>query len=254
MTGRMKTLTERSAPLLVTGPPPYLAYDGRKIPIEISRPARSARIKVRIDPRRGIVLLLPKRASLKAGLSFLKQEIDWIASNINKLPSAVPFRDGAMLPVLGRPHRITHVPEQRGFVWAEDGHIYVAGGAEHLPRRVKDWSRKMAKTEISVWAADYAGKIDVRYSGITLRDQISRWGSCSSTGNLNFSWRLLLMPEEVMSYIVAHEVAHLRHMNHSSDFWQVVDELHSAVAPAKKWLKTNGADLHKYGVEKAEGV
>lgn len=239
---------------LVAGSPPHLVYDGRKISIEVKRSPRAARIKLRIDPRRGVVLLLPKRASLAAGMTFLRQEIDWVASNINRIPETVPFRDGVMLPLLGRPHRITHAPDQRGFVWAEGGHIYVAGGEEHLPRRMKDWTRKMAKTEISVWAADYAEKIDVSYSGITLRDQVSRWGSCSSTGRLNFSWRLLLMPEEVMTYIVAHEVAHLRHMNHSAAFWALVDEIHPRVDQAKKWLKRHGADLHKYGVERVEGV
>ena len=250
----MKTLAEGDTLKLVAGPPPYLAHRGRKISIDIRRSPRAARIKLRIDPRRGVVLMLPKRASLTAGLTFLRQEIDWITSNINKLPETIPFRDGAMMPLLGRPHRITHVPDQRGLVWAEDGHIYVAGREEHLPRRVKDWTRKMAKTEIGVWAADYAQKIDVRYSGITLRDQVSRWGSCSSTGRLNFSWRLLLMPEEVMSYIVAHEVAHLRHMNHSSAFWNLVAEMHPSVESAKKWLKINGADLHKYGIEQTERV
>lgn len=250
----MKMSAERGSLALVTGASPHFVSDGRKIPIAVKRSPRAARIKLRIDPRQGVVLLLPKRASLTAGLAFLRQEIDWIASNINKIPECIPFRAGAMLPLLGRPHRITHVPEQRGFVWAEDGHIYVAGREEHLPRRVKDWTRRTAKAEISVWAAEYAEKIDVSYSGITLRDQVSRWGSCSSTGRLNFSWRLLLMPEDVMRYIIAHEVAHLRHMNHSSAFWALVDEMHPAVAAAKSWLKRNGADLHKYGVERAETV
>ena len=234
---------------LVTGASPHLVFEGRTIPIEVKRSPRAARIKLRIDPRRGVVLQLPKRAALTAGYAFLRQEIDWVASNIKKIPETVPFRDGVMLPLLGRPHRITHVPDARGFVWAEDQHIYVAGGAEHLPRRVRDWTRKMAKSEISVWAADYAEEIDVRFSGISLRDQITRWGSCSSTGRLNFSWRLILMPEEVMRYIVAHEVAHLRHMNHSAAFWSLVGEMHSGVEAAKKWLKSNGAELHKYGVE-----
>ncbi|MFC4271690.1 DUF45 domain-containing protein [Sneathiella chungangensis] len=250
----MKTLSNGGAPLLVAGPQPHIDFGGRKIPIEIKRSPRAVRIRVRIDPRRGIVLLLPKRASVGAGLAFLDKEIDWIASNIKRLPESVPFRDGAMLPLLGEPHRITHAPDRRGYVWAEAGHIYVTGREEHLPRRLRDWTRKRAKAEIGPLAEGYAAEIGKSYSGITLRDQVSRWGSCSSTGRLNFSWRLLLMPAEVMSYIVAHEVAHLRHMNHSPAFWQVVDELHPGVAAAKKWLKKHGADLHKYGVEPAERV
>lgn len=168
------------------------------------------------------------------------------------MPEAVPFADGALLPLFGVPHRITHVPDRRGFVWVEDQQIYVAGGAEHLPRRVRDWTRRAAKAEISRRAEIHAARIGKTYKGIALRDPVSRWGSCSSTGQLNFSWRLLLMPERVMDYVVAHEVAHLRHMNHSPAFWKLVEDLHPGVAEARAWLKRNGADLHKYGAEATE--
>ncbi len=247
--GRTPTLTEMPAPRLVGGPRPHLLVAGRTHLLEIRRSARSARLRLRIDPKRGIVLNLPPRVSLKAGLAFVERELDWIVAHLDRLPAPVPFRDGAVLPLLGVPHRITHAPDRRGFVWREADQILVAGGAKHLPRRVRDWTRKVAKEEISRRAEKYAARIGTSYSGITLRDPASRWGSCSSTGRLNFSWRLLLMPEEVMDYIVAHEVAHLRHMDHSPAFWALVDEMHPGVPAARKWLRINGADLHKYGVE-----
>mgnify|MGYP003108926852 CR=1 FL=1 len=250
----MKTVTDATEAVLVSGPRPHLLFGGRKYPLEVKHSTRAARIRLRIDPKRGIVLHLPPRVSVVAGLSFIEKEIDWVVANLDRLPEAVPFCDGALLPIMGTPHRITHAPDRRGVVWMEAGRIYVTGREEHLPRRVRDWVRKMAKTEISRRAEAYATRIGKSYKGITLRDQASRWGSCSSTGQLNFSWRLLLMPEEVMDYIVAHEIAHLRHMNHSPAFWRLVDMLHPRVPAARKWLKINGAELHKYGADIQEGV
>ena len=245
---------QRAYPKLVVAPVPYLQFENARFPIEIRRSARASRMKLRIDPRAGVVLVLPLRVPVRNGLAFLEQELGWIASKIGRIPVAVPFRDGETLPLLGVPHRITHAPDRRGRVWQEDGNLFVTGRPEHLPRRVRDWVRASARTEIGRRAEVYASVLDIKPKGISLRDQKTRWGSCSSTGRLNFSWRLLLMPEEVMSYIVAHEVAHLRHMNHSPAFWKLVGELHSGVAPAKKWLKTHGADIHKYGVEIEDGL
>lgn len=244
----------QAVPQLVVAKDPYLLLDNARIPLEIRRSSRARRLKLRIDQRARVVLVLPPKVSVKGGLAFVEQELGWIAGKLARQPQPVPFRDGVTVPLLGVPHRITHAPDRRGLVWAEDGALYVTGAPAHLPRRLRDWMRKTAKQEISGRAADYAGELDVSLKGITLRDQRTRWGSCSSTGQLNFSWRLLFMPEPVMSYIVAHEVAHLRHMNHSPAFWSVVDALHPGVTSARKWLHENGADIHKYGIEPEGGA
>ncbi|TNE35389.1 MAG: M48 family peptidase [Alphaproteobacteria bacterium] len=250
----MKTSTDKglssllAAPArLLEGEAPAILIDGRRIPVEIRRSARARRMKLRVEPESRVLVILPVKAKETAAFSFLRQEMDWIAARLGEIDPPVPFRDGAMVPFMGKAHRITHAPELRGLVWAEDGLIFVTGRGEHLPRRVGDWFRKSAKAEIAPRARHYADMAGLDFTGITLRDQKSRWGSCSSTGRLNFSWRLILMPEIVLDYIVAHEVAHLRHMNHSPAFWSLTEELHGNVTEARKWLKKNGKDLHRYG-------
>lgn len=106
--------------------------------------------------------------------------------------------------------------------------------------------RKQARSEIITLADNFCQQIDVKYSRIAIKDQKSRWGSCSSKKNLNFNWRLVLAPKEVIEYVVAHEVAHLKHMNHSKDFWNCVSDLDSNYQNALTWLKQNGMQLHMY--------
>lgn len=215
----------------------------------IRRNPRSARIKLRIERNSTVVLVLPVRVSEKAGLAFVRKELPWISEKLAEMPGPVPFRDGEYVPIGGVLHRIRHVPEQRGLVWIDGDELCVTGRSEHVARRITDWLRKTARQEILPRAQRYASEVGCPVKGVTVRDQKTRWGSCSTTGRLNFSWRLRLMPEHVMDYIIAHEVAHLRHMNHSQKFWQLVDQLNSDVIVAKKWLKENGSQLHRYGIE-----
>ncbi|USG61365.1 M48 family metallopeptidase [Sneathiella marina] len=234
-------------PEYIDGPHPYLQLEQRQVPVEIKRSPRASRLKLRIDRHAGVVLILPPRASIREGLSFLKRELHWVIKKIEKVPEKIPFLPGSIIPLLGTPHTIIHAPQERGLVWPEDRKIFVTGHIEHVPRRIRDWIKKAAKSEIAPRALDYTKQLDVTHTGITLRDQKTRWGSCSSTGRLNFSWRLFLMPEFVLDYVVAHEVAHLRHMNHSAQFWGVVNDLSSDVKSAKKWLIQHGSDVHRYG-------
>ncbi len=204
-------------------------------------------MKLKIKSFREITLVLPKRISLKLGYDFANTEYPWICAQIAKLDKPVLFDHGVLFPFLGEEHQIIHAPHLRGFVWAEDGNLFVTGHKEHIPRRVKDWASKEAKSILTIKSDEYAEKIGVKVRRISIRDQKSRWGSCSSSGNLNFSWRLILMPEQVIDYIVAHEVAHLRHMNHSPDFWKLVSEICPLMEQSRHWLKINGTSLHKYG-------
>ena len=90
--------------------------------------------------------------------------------------------------------------------------------------------------------------LGVKVKRISIRDQSSRWGSCTSAGSLSFSWRLILAPPYVLDYLAAHEVAHLVEMNHSARFWRVVGKVCPHTERAKTWLDTHGNDLHRYGI------
>ncbi|HLN39968.1 MAG TPA: SprT family zinc-dependent metalloprotease, partial [Xanthobacteraceae bacterium] len=146
-----------------------------------------------------------------------------------------------------------HRRGMRGTVWAEvagDGErlLCVAGNAPHLDRRVGDYLRREAKRELETASLKYAAALGVAAKRITVRDQSSRWGSCSTTGMLSFSWRLILAPSHVLDYLAAHEVAHLLEMNHSPRFWRLVQRLCPEHDRAKTWLDAHGADLHRYGL------
>jgi predicted metal-dependent hydrolase len=105
------------------------------------------------------------------------------------------------------------------------------------------WYRQQAKAVVSGALELYRERMGVTYESLVIKDQKTRWGSCSSKGNLNFSWRLILAPKSVLDYVVVHELAHLREMNHSSRFWRIVEEYYGEYKAAERWLKENGVGL-----------
>jgi predicted metal-dependent hydrolase len=127
--------------------------------------------------------------------------------------------------------------------------LCVAGEPAHIERRVLDYLKREVRNDLQKAAQSYAQALGVKVKRLSIRDQSSRWGSCTSAGSLSFSWRLILAPPYVLDYLAAHEVAHLVEMNHSARFWRVVARACSHVERAKTWLDTHGNDLHRYGIQ-----
>ncbi len=119
--------------------------------------------------------------------------------------------------------------------------ICVTGEKPHIARRVADFLKREARKDIEAAVARHAKRLGVAPRRITLRDTASRWGSCSSTGGLNFSWRLILAPPDILDYLAAHEVAHILHMDHSPTFWKLTRRLFPETERAEAWLKVHGA-------------
>ncbi len=170
------------------------------------------------------------------------------------MPKAAPFLPGTVLPLRGVPHRIVHRPGVRGTVWPEtrdsgERILCVAGAPEHIERRVHDYMKREVRADLQDAVQSCAEALGVKVKRLSIRDQSSRWGSCTSAGSLSFSWRLILAPPHVLDYLAAHEVAHLVEMNHSPRFWRVVAKVCDHVDRAKSWLDTHGNDLHRYGIE-----
>lgn len=203
---------------------------------------------MRVDPMGGgVVVTLPPRASRHAGLVLLKSHADWVADRLAALPGAVPFADGAIIPIAGTPHLIRHAPDTRGGAWLEDGTLHVTGAPEFLSRRVTDFLRAEARRRIGALVMVKATAIEARVGRITIKDTTSRWGSCAPDGALAFSWRLVMAPAHVQDYVAAHEVAHLRHMNHGPRFWDLVAHLTEHKATAITWLNRDGPALLRIG-------
>ncbi len=227
--------------------------DGTEISVAARRSQRASRMLLRVDPvRGGPELVLPAGVSDVLATEFARRHIGWLRTRLSRLPQRVAFEAGAVVPVLGRDHVVRHRPDQRGGVWQSDApdagaELHVCGAAEHLPRRLADWFKAEAKRRITPRAKAHADQLERRVGRVTVRDTKSRWGSCSARGDLSFSWRLMLAPEPVFDYVVAHEAAHLVEMNHSPRFWRLVGRLMPDYETHRAWLKSHGARLHAYG-------
>lgn len=196
----------------------------------------------------GLLVVMPPGLTPRDALRFVHEKTDWVRARLANLPPRVPFEPGHSVPLLGTPHTIVHDPAARRGVWTENDILWVSGlSAEHVPRRVKDYLLRRAKAEITPRAHAHAQALGKRVTRVTVRDTRSRWGSCSSTGALSFSWRLVLAPEQVLEYVVVHEVAHMVELNHSNRFWNLVTELMPDSAAPRHWLKQHGTTLHRYG-------
>lgn len=232
-----------------------LSLRGEQVPLVVRHNPRARRFIVRVDMTTGAVhVTTPNKRNVKAAISFAHSHADWLIEQRQHVALAEPFCDGVFVPVRGKPHLIRHVESQRRAVACiaegESGisELRVGGDISFLPRRVTDWLKQQAKTDLNRSVLTHASELNVRPSRITVRDQSSRWGSCSSTRALSFSWRLIFAPTDVLDYVAAHEVAHLVHMNHGPQFWRAVERLVPDYSQAVRWLETEGPALHKYGV------
>jgi predicted metal-dependent hydrolase len=222
---------------------------GLDVPISIRISERARRVGLRIDSaERKVELILPRGVSERSGLRFLAAKRAWVTARLEALPLAVPFVEGAIVPLLGVPHRIRRELDAAAPpVRIVDGEMRVRGDPAHLARRVRDHLVAAARAELTRRARRLAAQIGRSVARVNVRDTRSRWGSCSGQRNLSFSWRLILAPEPVLEYVVAHEVAHLAEMNHGPRFWALVESLMPGSAGPRAWLKQNRNRLLAYG-------
>jgi predicted metal-dependent hydrolase len=226
-----------------------LKIDGRMLEVRVRLNPRARRMIVKVNPATGeISVTAPSRRGLAHALDFARGEKDWIAGQLAKAPGPVNLMPGATIPLRGEQYEIRAAAKGASPVWAQDGVIWVSGAQAHAPRRILDFLKQQARKAFEVRALAHAAQLGVNPSRITVRDTASRWGSCSSGRSLSFSWRLILAPDFVLDYVVAHEVAHLREMNHSPRFWAHVRTLVPDIDKPQDWLKAHGRELQRYGV------
>lgn len=212
------------------------------------RNARARRVSLRIDPTAGhVVVTLPPRAGRAAGMALLATHALWVADRLSALPDSVTLADGAELPLHGALVRIRHQPGGHGGAWLEEDEILVSGRPEHLPRRVGDFLRREARRSLVALTIEKARTINESLARVSIKDTRSRWGSCSPDKVVMYSWRLVMAPPWVQDYVAAHEVAHLRHLNHGARFWALVAKLTPHTDAAVAWLHTQGPALLRVG-------
>jgi len=225
-----------------------LAIDGEKVAVNVRLNPRARRMVMRVNPVSGeVTVTAPARAGRAAALAFVRGETAWVSRQRAAAPKPVALAPGSLVPFLGTAHRIrAAVKKGPAPVWRDGDEIFVAGGAEHAARRLVDFFKREARKSFEASAMAYGRQLGVMPSRITLRDTASRWGSCSSARSLSFSWRLIFAPDYVRDYVVAHEAAHLKEMNHGPRFWAHVETLTPHARRARKWLRENGRNLLRY--------
>lgn len=234
-----------------------IAVAGRRLPLTIRENRRATRMTLRIEAGGGALkMTIPAGVSDGEVRRFLLRHNGWLDSRLSRLPPVNRPADGALLPLRGKDHRIHRTGRVRELCRTGeiDGEpvLFVGGAPEHLCRRLVDFLKKEARTDLEAAVARHCRSVGREAGTVRLKDTRSRWGSCSSTGNLSFSWRIVMAPDHVIDYLAAHEVAHLREMNHGRSFWALCQDLCPRTPEARKWLKNNGSGLHAIDFSRPE--
>ena len=215
------------------------------VPLILRRSARARRISLRVSSLDGrVTLTLPSHLSDRAALAFAAEKEDWLRGHLSARSDDVVPLPGVSLPIEGAMRVITSGTGRT--VRLIEDRIEVPGSADRVPARLAGYLRALARDQLAAASDHYSAQLGLPYSRLTLRDTRSRWGSCTQDGALMYSWRLILAAPEILQYVAAHEVAHLAEMNHSQDFWDVVQRLYGDYRGPRAWLRRNGADLHRY--------
>ncbi|WP_233222053.1 M48 family metallopeptidase [Allosphingosinicella deserti] len=215
--------------------------------LKVTVSPRARVMRLRVDPRTAQVLLtIPKRVSRAKALAWANEHRPWIEKQLAAIAPASRLEPGDSIPLYDRPHPIVWDKERSRLVRLEDGAIVTGGPRDTVEPRIVRWLHRHALDILSAETAEYAVKAGVVVTRVAIGDPRSRWGSCSSSGAIRYSWRLILAPDFVRRATVAHEVAHRVHMNHGPHFHALVEDLLGCdPTPARSWLRSRGASLHR---------
>ncbi len=218
--------------------------------LEIVVSPRAKRLALRLCPKARVMnLVVPKRASMKSAYEFAREHEDWIQEKLSELPRRVRLRDGAVIPVFGQDRRIVVLyNENLKFtdILLKKDELIVMTNKTDPSSRIKRFLVEQARAKITALAEEKSAAIDRDYKDITIRDTVSRWGSCSSDGRLSFSYRLIFAPKQALDYVVAHEVAHLAHMDHSENFWDTCESISRDFEGGIDWMREHGHTLMRF--------
>lgn len=202
---------------------------------------RARRLSLRIAPRdHALTVTVPQSCPPAQALAFVHKNTGWIVSRLQRLAQGPSFTADSLITIEDKPYRILHDPTRHGGAWIENDTLVITGDAAFLSRRVMQYLRQYATRALGRDLRAMAQTAGLKPGRLDIRDPTSRWGSCSSTGRIMLSWRLILAPHPVRHYLIAHELSHLAQMNHSPAFWKHVATLTPHRDVAENWLRHHG--------------
>lgn len=221
----------------------------RAVDVHLKRSSRARRLSLRVSSVDGrVTLTVPPHIPERVARAFVEEKARWIGDAVAKCHVAVPVVIGSELPIEGRARQVLAGPGRA----ARLGEDLIEAPPGREGPAIEAMVKHLARDRLAAAVSHFASALGEDPGRLTLRDPRSRWGSCTSEGNLMFSWRLILAPADVLSYVAAHEVAHLRYMDHSPAFWSAVADLFPGFERQRKWLRTEGAGLHRYRFRKLD--
>ena len=243
MLDRLKTILSNSHS------DPLVDVEGEMVPVKIRRNPRARRISMRADAvKREIRITIPNYTPTNVAMDFVAQKHHWIAARLQSAPDAAPVSRGSEIAVEGETHIIEWQADWPLAIRRSEGTIRLGGPETMIEARVLRWLKAEAWRIYTDEIAHYCGVAGEAVPRLSLGDPRSRWGSCSSRGTISLSWRLIMAPAHVRRSVIAHEVAHIRHMDHSRDFYSWLDQLYEGDRKAADhWLKMHGTGLQRVG-------
>jgi predicted metal-dependent hydrolase len=247
MLDRLKTILSNSHS------DPEVDIEGEAVPVRIRRNPRARRISMRADAvKREIRITMPSYAPTKAAMDFVAQKQQWIAARLQSAPAIASLRSGETVAYQGEPYRIVWNANATRTVKRVDGveerELHLGGPEDMVEARIVRWLKGEARRVFEAEIAHYCARAGEAVPRLSLGDPRSRWGSCSSRGTISLSWRLIMAPASVRRSVIAHEVAHIRHMDHSPAFYGWLDTLFEGDRKAAdRWLKMHGTALQRVG-------
>ena len=222
------------------------------LPVEIRAVRNARRLRLRFDEASGTLkLTCPWRTSRRAALAWALDQREWIDAQLGRVEPGEPFAPGAKIPIEGKEVPLEWDPAAPRSAFLGEAALRCGGPRDGFARRIESFMKRRALDVMSREVADYAVVAGTSARSVSVGDAGTRWGSCSSQGRIRLSWRLILAPPAVRRFVVAHEVAHLVHLDHSAKFKALEARLYGAgVAEAKAQLRRLGPRLKRIGRER----
>ena len=227
---------------------PTIELDGRTLPLQVRRNDRARRLTMRLSADGSAVLVtIPRWTPTREALAFASSRIDWLERQAARIPAVAPVGPGSSFPFRGALVSVTHDPSTTRTVRLEGDSVRLGGPVESVATRLSRWLRAEALARVSEDLAHYCEQAECESPALSLSSAQRRWGSCSARGAVRINWRLIMAPDMVRRSVVAHEVAHLAHFDHSPRFKAHLGSLFEGdLAEADRWLKREGRSLYAH--------